>query len=44
MGEKANMAWLYLFIAIVAEVIGTAALKVSDGFNNTKASAICVIG
>lgn len=38
------MAWLYLFIAIVAEVIGTAALKASEGFNNTTASAVCVIG
>lgn len=38
------MAWLYLSIAIVAEVIGTAALKASDGFSNTAASTVCVIG
>jgi len=37
------MAWLYLSIAIISEVIGTLALKVSDGFNNLTASAICVI-
>ena len=38
------MAWLYLSLAIVAEVIGTAALKASDGFNNSTASTICIIG
>ena len=37
------MAWLYLSIAIISEVIGTLALKVSDGFTNLTASAICVI-
>lgn len=28
------MPWLYLSIAIVAEVVGTSALKLSDGFTN----------
>lgn len=38
------MAWLYLSIAIVAEVIATAALKASDGFNNSTASMVCIAG
>lgn len=38
------MAWLYLAIAIVAEVIATAALKASDGFNNSTASMVCIAG
>lgn len=37
------MAWMYLAIAIVSEVIGTLALKASDGFNNATASTVCVI-
>lgn len=38
------MAWLYLAIAIVAEVVATAALKASDGFNNSVASTVCIVG
>ena len=38
------MAWIYLATAIIAEVIGTMSLKVSNGFNNSLASIICVIG
>lgn len=37
------MAWVYLAVAIVSEVIGTLALKASDGFNNPTASTLCVI-
>ena len=38
------MAWFYLAVAIVSEVIGTLALKASDGFSDPKTSAICVVG
>ena len=38
------MKWLFLFIAIVAEVIGTSALKYSEGFTKLCPSAIVVIG
>ncbi len=37
------MAWFYLAIAIVSEVIGTLALKSSDGFTHAAASAVCVV-
>ena len=33
-----------LSAAIIAEVIGTLALKASDGFNHAFASTLCVIG
>lgn len=36
------MAYLYLVIAIVAEVIGTTALKQSDGFTRPVASVVTV--
>jgi multidrug transporter EmrE-like cation transporter len=36
--------WLILAIAIVAEVIGTTALKASDGFTRLWPSAIVVLG
>ena len=36
--------WLTLAIAIVAEVIGTTALKASDGFSRLWPSAIVVVG
>lgn len=35
------MAWLYLFLTIVAEVVGTTALKASEGF--TRPGAIVVV-
>jgi small multidrug resistance pump len=38
------MAYFYLAIAIVAEVIGTAALKWSDGFSRLGPSLVTVIG
>ncbi|TNF59824.1 MAG: QacE family quaternary ammonium compound efflux SMR transporter [Burkholderiales bacterium] len=36
--------WLLLGLAIVAEVIGTSALKASDGFTRLGPSALVVIG
>ena len=38
------MHWLYLAIAILAEVIGTSALKASDGFTKLYPSLIVVVG
>lgn len=38
------MAWVYLAAAIISEVIGTVALKASDGFNNSTASTVCIAG
>ncbi len=38
------MGYLYLGIAIIAEVIGTSALKASNGFTETLPSIIVVIG
>jgi len=37
-------AWLTLGLAIVAEVIGTSALKASDGFTRLGPSAVVVAG
>ncbi|WP_233843596.1 multidrug efflux SMR transporter [Dyella sp. 2HG41-7] len=37
-------AWLSLSLAILAEVIGTSALKASDGFSHWLPSAIVVVG
>ena len=37
------MAWIYLAIAIVTEVIGTIAIKASDGFTNSTAGTVCLI-
>ena len=36
--------WLILFIAIVAEVIATSALKSSEGFTKPIASIVVVLG
>jgi len=36
--------WLYLGTAIVAEVIGTSALKASDGFTRLWPSVTVVLG
>ncbi len=36
--------WLFLSIAIVSEVIGTSALKASDGFTRLWPSVIVVVG
>jgi small multidrug resistance pump len=38
------MNWLYLFIAIVAEVLATSALKAADGFNRLLPSIVVVVG
>ena len=38
------LAYLYLLIAIVAEVIGTSALKASEGFTRLGPTAIVVVG
>lgn len=38
------MGYLYLAIAIVAEVIATSALKASEGFSNVGPSIVVVIG
>jgi len=38
------MHWIYLLIAIIAEVIGTSALKASEGFSRLWPSLIVVVG
>ena len=38
------MPWLYLIVAIAGEVIGTTALKASDGFTRFGPAVIVVIG
>jgi len=38
------MAYIYLLIAIVAEVVGTSALKASDGFTKWIHNVIVVVG
>lgn len=38
------MPWLYLLVAIAGEVIGTTALKASDGFTRAGPTALVVIG
>lgn len=38
------MNWLYLTIAIVSEVIGTSALKASEGFSKLTPSVLVVLG
>lgn len=38
------MAFLYLLIAIVAEVIATSAMKASDGFSQLIPSAVTILG
>jgi small multidrug resistance pump len=38
------MKWVFLLIAIVAEVVGTSALKASQGFTVLLPSAIVVLG
>ncbi|MEL6966464.1 MAG: multidrug efflux SMR transporter [Pseudomonadota bacterium] len=38
------MAYVYLAIAIVSEVIGTLALKASNGFANLQYSALAFVG
>jgi small multidrug resistance pump len=38
------MPWLYLLVAIAGEVVGTTALKASDGFTRAGPAALVVIG
>ena len=38
------MNWLYLTIAILAEVVATSSLKVSDGFTNMWPSLAAIVG
>lgn len=38
------MSWIYLFIAIVAEVIATSSLKASEGFSRPLPAVLTVIG
>ena len=38
------MAWIYLCVAIVAEVIATTALKYTEGFTKLLPSSLVVIG
>ena len=38
------MQWLFLFLAIIGEVIWTSALKASDGFTKIVPSIIVVAG
>ena len=38
------MQWLFLFLAIMGEVIGTSALKASDGFTKIVPSIIVIAG
>ena len=37
------MSWLYLILAIVLEVAGTTAMKISDGFTKTVPSIAMVV-
>ncbi|MFA5665127.1 multidrug efflux SMR transporter [Castellaniella sp.] len=39
-----HISWLYLIIAIMAEVVATSALKASDGFTRLAPSAVTVAG
>lgn len=38
------MPWLYLFFAITGEIIGTTALKASDGFTRLAPSLVVIVG
>jgi len=41
---EGRMAYIYLLLAIVAEVVGTSALKASDGFTKWIPNGIVVVG
>ena len=41
---EGRMAYIYLLLAIVAEVVGTSALKASDGFTKWIPTGIVVVG
>lgn len=38
------MAYVFLFVAVVAEVIATSALKLSDGFTKLWPSVVVIVG
>lgn len=38
------LKWMYLFIAIVAEVVATSALKSAEGFTHAVPSVLVVVG
>ena len=38
------MQWIFLFMAIVSEVVGTSTLKASEGFSRPWPSAVVVLG
>jgi small multidrug resistance pump len=42
--EQIAMKWIYLLIAILGEVIGTTALKASEGFTALMPSIVVVVG
>jgi len=42
--RRENMAYAYLFVAIVAEVVGTTALKASEEFTKLFPSIVVVVG
>lgn len=37
-------SWIYLFVAIIAEVIATSALKASDGFSKLWPALVVIVG
>jgi small multidrug resistance pump len=39
-----RMQWVFLSVAIISEVIGTSALKASEGFSRVWPAAIVVVG
>jgi small multidrug resistance pump len=43
-GSLPTMSWLYLMIAIVAEVVGTSFLRASHGFTKPLPSVMVVLG
>ena len=42
--RRENMAYVYLFVAIIAEVVGTTALKASEEFTKLFPSIVVVVG
>lgn len=42
--ENAMKSWIYLFVAIIAEVIATSALKSSNGFSKLWPSLVVIAG
>lgn len=38
------MSWAYLLVAIAAEIVGTTALKASEGFTRVAPSLITIVG